>query len=165
MKKWMLFALLPLLFGLGACSRTYTPQGAVTSDSLYVENVAELPEDFILGMDVSSVLSLEESGVKFYDFSGQEADLFQVLRDNGVTHIRVRVWNDPFDSQGRGYGGGNCDINNAVMIGRRATQYGMSLLVDFHLSDFWADPGKQFAPKAWAELDAESKAKRDQALR
>ena len=157
MKKWMLFALLPLLLGLGACSRTYTPQGSVTSDSLYVENVAELPEDFILGMDVSSVLSLEESGVKFYDFSGQEADLFQVLRDNGVTHIRVRVWNDPFDEAGHGYGGGNCGPNRAVEIGRRAAKYGLKLIVDFHYSDFWADPGKQMVPKAWQGMEIEEK--------
>ena len=72
--------------------------------------------------------------------------------------VRVRVWNDPYDAEGNGYGGGNCDIDTAVEIGRRATKYGMGLLVDFHLSDFWADPSKQFAPKAWEGLSAEKKA-------
>ena len=51
---------------------------------------------------------------------------------------------------GRGYGGGNCDIGTALAIGKRATRYGMKLLVDFHYSDFWADPGKQMVPKAWS---------------
>lgn len=135
------------------------PSSKIEGSTLCVRKVENLPEDFIMGMDASSVIAEENSGVKYFGFDGQEQDVFKTLAEAGVNTIRVRVWNDPFDPEGRGYGGGNCDINNAVMIGRRATQYGMSLLVDFHLSDFWADPGKQFAPKAWAELDAESKAK------
>ena len=95
-----------------------------------------MPEDFINGVDVSSVLSLEESGVTFRDDSGQVADLFEVLADHDVTDVRVRVWNDPFDADGRGYGGGNVDVDRAVEIGERATAAGMSLLVDFHYSDF-----------------------------
>ena len=125
---------------------------------LYIRHVENLPEDFILGMDVSSVLSLEAAGVKYYDFDGQERDLFAILADNGVNYIRVRVWNDPFDAEGRGYGGGNCDIAAAVEIGRRATAYGMRLLVDFHYSDFWADPSKQQAPKAWEGMKIAEKA-------
>ena len=124
---------------------------------LYVKKVENMPEDFILGMDVSSVLAEEASGVRYYDFDGNEADLFQVLADAGVNTIRVRVWNDPYDSRDRGYGGGNCDIRTAVAIGQRATRCGMKLLVDFHYSDFWADPGKQMAPKAWAKMDIEEK--------
>nr|MCR5491431.1 glycosyl hydrolase 53 family protein [Bacilli bacterium] len=122
---------------------------SVTSDSLYVKKVENLPDDFIFGMDASSVPSLEKSGVKFYDFDGTEKDVFEILSANGINYIRVRVWNDPFDSDGHGYGGGNCDINVAKEIGLRATKYGMKLLVDFHYSDFWADPAKYQAPKAW----------------
>lgn len=134
----------------------YTPE-AVTSQSLYVKKVADLPDDFIMGMDVSSVLALEQSGVKYYDYDGEETDLFKILADNGVTTIRVRVWNDPFDEDGNGYGGGNCDINTAVEIGKRANRYGMGLLVDFHYSDFWADPSKQMVPKAWKGMNIEEK--------
>ena len=123
-----------------------------TKEELSVLKVENLPEDFILGMDVSSLIAEEQSGVRYYDFDGQEKDLLQILAENGVTHIRVRVWNDPYDAQGRGYGGGNCDIENALQIGQRATQFGMKLIVDFHYSDFWADPAKQKAPKAWAEM-------------
>ncbi len=127
------------------------------SDSLHVETVKGLSDSFILGMDVSSVISLEKSGVRFCGFDGQEGDLFKILSDAGVNYIRVRVWNDPFDAKGNGYGGGNCDIDTAVEIGKRATKYGMRLLVDFHYSDFWADPGKQMVPKAWKGMDIETK--------
>ena len=92
-----------------------------------------------------------------YGAAGREADVFQVLADSGITHIRVRVWNDPYDADGNGYGGGNCDIRTAVEIGKRATACGMKLIVDFHYSDFWADPGKQMVPKAWAGMAIEEK--------
>ena len=85
------------------------------------------------------------------------AHIPQILSENGINYIRVRVWNDPFDGDGNGYGGGNCDIDNAVIIGKRATAYGMKLLVDFHYSDFWADPGKQMVPKAWKGMDIDAK--------
>ena len=118
----------------------------------------ELPEDFILGMDVSSLIAEEDSGVRYYDFDGQEKDLLQILAENGLTHIRLRVWNEPYDAQGHGYGGGNCDIDKALRIGQRATAAGLKLIVDFHYSDFWADPGKQMAPKAWTGMDIDAKA-------
>lgn len=123
-----------------------------------VHKVEGMPEGFIRGVDVSTVLSLEESGVTFRDTQGQVADLFDVLADAGVTDVRVRVWNDPWDAEGHGYGGGNVDVARAVEIGRRATAAGLGVLVDFHYSDFWADPGKQKAPKAWAALTTEEKA-------
>ena len=124
---------------------------------LYVKKVKNLPEDFIFGMDASCVIALEDSGVKYYDFAGREEDVFKVLADNGINYIRVRIWNDPYDADGNGYGGGNCDIDKAVLIGQRATKYGMKLLVNFHYSDFWADPGKQMAPKAWVGMEIEEK--------
>ena len=92
----------------------------VSSDSLYVSRVENLPEDFILGMDASCVPSLEAGGVKYYDHDGNEKDVYQILAENGINYIRVRIWNDPFDADGNGYGGGNCDIDNAVEIGKRA---------------------------------------------
>lgn len=128
------------------------------SDTLYVKKVEGLPDDFIMGMDASSVIAEENSGVKYYDYEGNEADIFQTYAKSGINYIRVRIWNDPFDDEGNGYGGGNNDINRAIEIGKRATQYGMKLLVDFHYSDFWADPSKQMAPKAWAKLNIEDKA-------
>ena len=125
--------------------------------SLRVRKVENLPEDFIFGMDVSSVIAEENSGVRYRDFDGEEKDLFRILAENGINAIRVRVWNHPYDEEGRGFGGGNCDIANAVEIGKRAAACGLELLVDFHYSDFWADPGKQMVPRAWENLGIEEK--------
>ncbi len=130
---------------------------AEEASSLYVRKVDGLPEDFLFGMDVSSVLAEEASGVKYYGFDGKETDLFRLLADCGINTIRVRVWNHPFDDEGRGFGGGNCDIAAAVEIGKRAAAAGQKLLVDFHYSDFWADPGKQMVPRAWAGMEIEEK--------
>ena len=69
----------------------------------------------------------------------------------------MRIWNDPFDKNGNGYGGGNCGMENAIEVGKRATQNGMKLLVNFHYSDFWADPQKQAPPKAWQGMSIDEK--------
>ena len=161
MKKWIgMVVFMSILVGLCGCSiqvEHVAPEGKLESRELCVQQVEGLDQDFIMGMDASSVLSLEAGGVKFYDFEGNEQDVFKTLAQNGINYIRVRVWNDPFDSQGRGYGGGNCTIDTALEIGKRATKNGMKLLVNFHYSDFWADPGKQMAPKAWAGMEIEEK--------
>ena len=107
----------------------------------------------IRGADVSSIISIEQAGVKFYNEDGQEDDLFRILAEHGVNYIRVRIWNEPYDSQGRGYGGGNSDLEKAKEIARRAAKYNMKLLVDIHYSDFWADPSRQTRPKYWAQHD------------
>ncbi len=155
--------ILLLSIALMACSKSETdpfklnPVKGVTSDSLYVKKVGNLPKDFIMGMDASSVISLEDSGVKYYNFNGEEEDVFKILADNGINTIRVRVWNNPYDENGNGFGGGNCDIETAVAIGKRANLYGMNLMVDFHYSDFWADPAKQMVPRAWKDMVIEEK--------
>ncbi|MCD1655145.1 glycosyl hydrolase 53 family protein [Treponema zuelzerae] len=125
---------------------------------LFVEKIEGLPAAFLRGVDVSSVLALEKSGVVFRDKAGNPQDLFVTLRDSGVNSIRIRVWNNPFDDQGRGFGGGNCDIDAAIVMGRRAAAAGLPVLLDFHYSDFWADPAKQQAPRAWAGMDIDAKA-------
>ena len=135
----------------------YIPNEKIEGSDLFVEKVENLREDFIMGMDASCVPALEASGVKYYNYAGQEQDVFQTLAEAGVNYIRVRVWNNPFDANGNGYGGGNCDIQNALAIGKRATKYGMKLLVDFHYSDFWADPGKQMVPLSWKDMAIEEK--------
>ena len=147
-----------LMLLLAICCLPFpAPAEGASSETLYVKKVENLPEDFIFGMDVSSVLAEEASGVKYYDFDGSESDLFQILADNGINYIRVRIWNDPYDAEGHGFGGGNCDIRTAVEIGKRAAACGMKLLADFHYSDFWADPKKQMAPRAWEGMEIEEK--------
>ncbi len=156
-KTIILFLILSLVSILTGCRGTKIDKVSSSQD-LYVRKIANIPDDFIMGMDVSSLISLEKSGVVFHGYDEEEADLFKVLVQSGITHIRVRIWNDPHDGNGNGYGGGNCDIANALEIGRRASGYGLKLIVDFHYSDFWADPGKQMVPKAWRDMDIESKA-------
>ncbi|MBD5156934.1 MAG: cellulase family glycosylhydrolase [Butyrivibrio sp.] len=125
--------------------------------AVYVEAVPDISDDFIRGMDASSVLVEENSGVKFYNFDGKEQDVFRTFAEAGVNYIRIRVWNDPYDEEGNGYGGGNNDLATAVELGKRATQYGMKVCIDFHYSDFWADPKRQHAPKAWENMTLEEK--------
>ncbi|MBD5484688.1 MAG: cellulase family glycosylhydrolase, partial [Lachnospiraceae bacterium] len=120
-----------------------------------------LAEDFITGADLSSYWSLRQSGTVFKDENGNElsdAEFFQYLADGGTNWVRIRVWNDPYDSEGHGYGGGNNDLAKAKIMGKLATDAGMRVLIDFHYSDFWADPGKQQAPKAWADKTVDEKA-------
>ncbi|MEP7763599.1 glycosyl hydrolase 53 family protein [Sanguibacter sp. 25GB23B1] len=133
------------------------PSGPIEA-GIVVDKVDGLAEDFINGVDISSIVALEDSGVTFRDWDGNEADVFDVLESADINYVRVRVWNDPADTQGRGYGGGNNDLATAIEIGERATEHGMRLLVDFHYSDFWADPAKQQAPKAWVGLTVDEKA-------
>lgn len=114
-------------------------------------------DDFIRGVDISSIVSLENSGVTFFDFKGRPCNLYQFLRSQGVTHVRVRVWVDPYDQNGKGYGGGNCDIDTALIIARRAKEVGLKMMIDFHYSDFWADPTRQLAPKSWKDRSVPEK--------
>ncbi len=132
-------------------SIVYEAEGATEREvaDVYVEPIEGISDDFMYGVDISTLLTQEAAGVTYYDLDGNEADLFKILADGGVNYIRVRVWNDPYDADGHGYGGGNCDVATAAEIGRRAAEYGMKLCVDFHYSDFWADPNKQMVPKAW----------------
>ena len=132
------------------------PEGPEES-TIFVEPVDGISDDFYRGMDASAVLALENSGVKYYNFDGKEQDVFMTLAQAGVNYIRLRVWNDPYDENGNGYGGGNNDVATAIALGQRATKYGMKVCIDFHYSDFWADPKKQFVPKAWEGMDIEEK--------
>ncbi|MGL5315473.1 MAG: glycosyl hydrolase 53 family protein [Peptostreptococcaceae bacterium] len=125
--------------------------------SIYVEKVEGITNDTIKGVDVSSIIALEDSGVKFYNFDGKEQDIFKTFSESGANYVRVRVWNNPYDSNKNGYGGGNNDLEKAIEIGKRATENGMKVLVDFHYSDFWADPAKQKAPKEWSNYSVEEK--------
>lgn len=124
-----------------------------------VQQVA-LAEDFITGADLSSYIALKESGVVFKDQNGNalsDKEFFEMLAKGGTNWVRIRIWNDPYDSNGNGYGGGNCDVEKAVKLGKLATDAGMRVLIDFHYSDFWADPSKQQAPKAWSSYTIEQK--------
>lgn len=109
-------------------------------------------ETFIKGMDVSTLLEEEACGARYYDH-GVEMDLFDILQSYGVNSVRLRLWNDPYDEDGTPYGAGTNDLEKTIALAKRAKSHGMTWLLDFHYSDFWADPGKQIVPKAWRGLD------------
>jgi len=128
------------------------------NEEIKIQKIEGLNENFICGADISSILALETSGVKFYNPQGAEDDVFSIFSEAGVNYIRVRIWNNPYDEAGNGFGGGNNDVKNAIIIGKRATKAGMKVLANFHYSDFWADPKKQKAPRAWENMNLEEKA-------
>ena len=88
------------------------------------------------------------------EVASQPSELYEILRRHGVNLIRLRLWNDPYDPNGKPYGAGTNDLPRTVELARRAKAAGLPWLLDFHYSDFWADPGKQYPPKAWAGMDA-----------
>ena len=105
------------------------------------------PATFAKGADVSWLTQMEKEGCKFYNASGQETECMALLKSLGMDAIRLRVWVDPKD--------GWCGKEDVLAKARRAQALGMRLMIDFHYSDWWADPGKQNKPAAWKNLDLE----------
>lgn len=109
--------------------------------------------NFYKGVDISSLLELEDNGLKLYDANGNECEALKLCQQNGVNSVRLRIWNDPSQvPEAQGY----CDLEHTVVFARRIKAKNMSFMLDFHYSDFWADPGKQRKPAAWEQLDPQS---------
>jgi arabinogalactan endo-1,4-beta-galactosidase len=135
------------------------------SYGVVVNPIPGLPDDFIMGADVSMLAQIEASGGRFYDERGVQRDCLWLLRTHGVNWVRLRLWNHPVivhDFQTDGLtihagesAGGIDDQARVIGLARRARALGMKVLLDFHYSDWWADPGKQWLPQAWegASLD------------
>ncbi|HLG41612.1 MAG TPA: glycosyl hydrolase 53 family protein [Chitinophagaceae bacterium] len=100
---------------------------------------------FIKGADVSWVTEMEAAGRKFYNSTGTEKECMQLLKDIGMNAIRLRVWVNPTDSW--------CNTADVVAKAVRAKNLGLKIMIDFHYSDWWADPGKQNKPAAWVGQD------------
>ena len=161
MKRFLVGLLCVVMAGLTACGnagdtnikKPVSFEGSEKVESeLCVAPIEGMKDEFIRGVDISSYVSEKDAGVSFYDFEGNELDdqgFFNFLADCGVNWVRIRIWNNPYNDDGKGYGGGNCDIEKAVTMGKLATNAGMRVLIDFHYSDFWADPNKQMVPAAW----------------
>ena len=99
---------------------------------------------FAKGADVSWITELEDSGRAFYNAAGRRQDLFAILKAQGLTAIRLRVWVHPANRYHQ--------VADVLAKARRAKAAGMQLMIDFHYSDTWADPGHQDKPAAWAAL-------------
>jgi len=113
----------------------------------------------IIGADISHLPQLEAAGAKFYDHAAKTPeDLLLILKRNGFNRIRLKVWNEPgkyaeFPSDQSGPEGYN-NPTHVVAMAKRAQAAGLKVMIDFHYSDWWADPGKQTMPVAWRNLDA-----------
>ena len=106
--------------------------------------------DYYKGMDISSLPELEERGVLFKDFDGSNMDPFDLMKKYGVNAVRLRLWNNPENvEEAKGY----CDLEHTISMAKRIKEHDMSFMLDFHYSDFWADPGQQRKPKAWEKLN------------
>jgi beta-galactosidase len=132
---------------------TLSPGSAasVTIDPKYVlrgEAAQARTASKMLGADISFLPELEARGMKFSD-QGVEKDAIQILKDHGLNYVRLRVFVDPARDSGYSPGKGFCDLAHTRAMAKRVKDAGMKLLLDFHYSDYWADPGKQYKPAAW----------------
>lgn len=108
--------------------------------------------DFYKGMDISFLPEFEADGMQIKDFDGTVMDAFDLITKYGVNSVRLRLWNNPENvPESKGY----CNLEQTIAMARRIKAHSLSFMLDFHYSDFWADPGKQTKPKAWEHLSFE----------
>ena len=127
---------------------------AITMDEKYaLKGEAAKPRTTgkMLGADISFLPQLEAQGIKFSD-KGVEKDAIEILKDHGFNYVRLRIFNNPTHDSGYSPKKGFCDLENTKKMAKRVKALGMKLLLDFHYSDTWADPGKQYKPLAWKGL-------------
>jgi beta-galactosidase len=105
-----------------------------------------------IGADISFLPQMESRGMKFYE-NGEEKDLIKILADHGFNYIRLRVFVNPENEKGYSPVTGFCGLEYTKQMAARAKKYGMKLLLNFHYSDYWADPQQQNKPQAWKDLD------------
>jgi arabinogalactan endo-1,4-beta-galactosidase len=146
---WVQIVLSTTVHG-GACTIGVHSDG-VAGSWLNVDAVSLTPgaagDVDISGADVSQLQKNEDHGAVYRDAAGKPRDALKIHGDNGVNYLRLKVWVNPAD--------GYSDKAHLLTMAKRAKARGMKLLVDFHYSDSWADPGKQNKPAAWASLPAD----------
>ncbi|MBN2547436.1 MAG: glycosyl hydrolase 53 family protein [Spirochaetes bacterium] len=165
------FVLILILFFSMQIINLYAADTPPVNLSIKIDSIDNISPDFIKGVDVSMLNQIEKNSGKFYDTDGKEKDCLEILKNKGVNYIRLRLWNNPVFSKemienrkltnvkpGDPVGGGNCDLAMVKKISKRAKALGMKVLLDFHYSDFWADPGNQMIPDAWKKLNAKKMA-------
>lgn len=104
-------------------------------------------QQFWLGADISGTTDLEARGVQLRNSKGEPRECTALMRELGLNAIRLRVWVNPKD--------GLCSKDDVVRMAKRAKDWGMALMIDFHYSDWWADPGQQNIPEAWKKMTFE----------
>ena len=141
LKRMSILSLLVLPLCM-ACKKDTSNTQTVTTPTGTTATSVVMPGTFAKGADVGWLTQMEASGYKFYNSSGTQQDCLQILKDKGISSIRLRVWVNPTD--------GWCNSADVIAKAMRAKNMGMRILIDFHYSDSWADPGKQTKPAAWA---------------
>ena len=137
----MLWFALPLL--LAACKKSDT--ASATQTTLPTDTTKTISSTLIKGADVSWLTQMEASGYKFYDNNGTAQDCMELLKNKGLNAIRLRAWVNPTD--------GWCNTDDLIVKALRAQKLGLKIMIDFHYSDSWADPGKQTKPAAWQSFN------------
>ena len=135
--NWALAILLSLWLGGNKTSNKEAEKGTVVTES----------RDFVKGADVSWATQMESQGHVFRNLAGEERECMALMKEYGLNAIRLRVWVDPREH------GNWCNIEDLVVKAKRAHSLGMDIMVDFHYSDWWADPGQQHKPAAWKGLE------------
>jgi len=141
MKMIQLLLQLCILFAVPACSKS----GTDSNTNVTPTPIPTPTPFFAKGADVSWLTEMESAGIKFYNSAGTEKECIGLLKGLGMNSTRLRVWVNPTD--------GWCNTTDLVAKAIRAKNLGMKILLDFHYSDSWADPGQQNKPAAWASQD------------
>jgi arabinogalactan endo-1,4-beta-galactosidase len=124
---------------LSYCSSSQTPDPIPNPNPTPAYNFAK-------GADVGWLSQMEATGYRFYDADGSEKNCLQLLKDRGMNTIRLRVFVNPSNDRINGH----CSKDETVAMAVRAKNLGMRVMINFHYSDTWADPGHQNKPAAWA---------------
>jgi len=139
-----LMAIFTTLFFNVSCSK---PQDKQPDDP-----IVEVPDTvFVRGADISWLPQMEATGYKFYNDQGVEQPCLQILKDHGINAVRLRTFVNPSNHKTDGH----CSKAETVAMALRVKNMGMKLMIDFHYSDSWADPGKQTKPAAWKDHSAQ----------
>lgn len=139
------FSVLILLTIVLSCSKSRPQAVLITPVKVVPVPVNLLAVNFAKGADISWITQMESNSVKFYSSAGVQEDVMQVLKEKGMNSIRLRVWVNP--------SGGWCNKADVLAKALRAKALGLRIMIDFHYSDFWADPGKQNKPAIWMGLN------------
>ncbi len=111
-----------------------------------------VPIDRMIGADISFLPQLEDRGMIFYE-KGEEIDAIELLRDHGFNYIRLRIFVNPENEKGYSPQRGFCGLDHTLQMAQRSKAAGMKILLNFHYSDYWADPQQQNKPLSWAGLN------------
>jgi arabinogalactan endo-1,4-beta-galactosidase len=130
----------------------HTVQPGIAHVVTHDKYIPKTVTDKILGADISFLPQLESRGMKFSDNS-TSGDAIEIMKAHGFNYIRLRIFNDPANPKGYSPKQGFCDLEHTKQMAKRIKSSGMKFLLDFHYSDYWADPQRQNKPAAWEGED------------